>query len=314
MLEDFKLKVFMTVAETGSFTKAAKILGVSQPAVSQNLSALEKELGATLICRSRGEACLSEEGRTFREYVSHILYWYSAAKDMFGKDGRATSGKPVRINADPVVASYMLPETLSLLSGSHPEISFTVSQIRQHEESAPVSDIPGTHFGTPEDAEVEISVAPSPKTMDFEGEYKLIGVMDAIVIASPENRSVIKAAVSEDDDMNTAKPFSTIAGIPVSNRFAVWDGYSHLFTPDLKARTTLVSSSIEAIKTMVRESVALVGIVPAISVRREIIAGELLQMPVLLPDYTFDIHFNPLPEFSGKTICQLLRKTLKDNL
>ena len=50
MLEDFKLKVFMAIAETGSFTKAAKVLGVSQPAISQNISALEKELGATLIC------------------------------------------------------------------------------------------------------------------------------------------------------------------------------------------------------------------------------------------------------------------------
>ena len=87
MLEDFKLKVFMAIAETGSFTKAAKVLGVSQPAISQNISALEKELGATLICRARGEAYLSEEGRTFKEYVSHILYWYSAAKDMFGEEG-----------------------------------------------------------------------------------------------------------------------------------------------------------------------------------------------------------------------------------
>lgn len=330
MLEDFKLKVFMAIAETGSFTKAAKVLGVSQPAISQNISALEKELGATLICRARGEAYLSEEGRTFKEYVSHILYWYSAAKDMFGEEGKMTAGKPVRINAHPVVASYLLPDALSILSGTHPETTFSISAILPQEEKHRendimgghpgafednhVNDIPGSHFGTPEDAEVEISVAPSPKTMDFEGEYKLIGVMDAIVVASKENRSVKKAAVSDDDSELTSKPFSTIAGIPVTNRFAVWDGYRQFFTPDLIARTSLISCSIEAIKSMVKDSVSLVGIVPAISVRREIASGELLQMPVMLPDFTFDIHFNPLPEFSGKGICKLLRKTLRDSL
>lgn len=330
MLEDFKLKVFMAIAETGSFTKAAKVLGVSQPAISQNISALEKELGATLICRARGEAYLSEEGCTFKEYVSHILYWYSAAKDMFGEEGKMTAGKPVRINAHPVVASYLLPDALSILSGTHPETTFSISAIMPQEEKHRendimgghsgafednhVNDIPGSHFGTPEDAEVEISVAPSPKTMDFEGEYKLIGVMDAIVVASNENRSVKKAAVSGDDSELTSKPFSTIAGIPVTNRFAVWDGYRQFFTPDLIARTSLISCSIEAIKSMVKDSVSLVGIVPAISVRREIASGELLQMPVMLPEFTFDIHFNPLPEFSGKGICKLLRKTLRDSL
>ena len=48
--------------------------------------------------------------------------------------------------------------------------------------------------------------------------------------------------------------------------------------------------------------------------RDEIAAGTLLQMPVRLPDFAFDIHFNPLPEFAGKTVCQLLQQTLQENL
>ena len=315
MLEDFRLKVFMAIAETGSFTKAAKILGVSQPAVSQNISALEKELGVNLVCRSRGEASLSEEGIAFKDYVSKILYWYSAARDMFGEAGHVTTGKPIRISAAPVVAANLLPPSLSIIAGAHHEACFSISDITTSKTSNNVdSDVPGSHFGTPEDADVEISISPSPKTMDFEGELKLIGVMDAIVIASPENRSVVNAAVSDDDNKYTVKPFSTIAGIPVSNRFAVWSGYKQFFTPDLVARTALTSESIEAIKSMVMDSVSLAGIVPALSVKREIADGKLLQMPVLLPEFAFDIHFNPLPEFSGKTLCKLLRKTLKDNL
>ena len=46
VLEDFRLRIFMAVAEKGSFTLAAKALGVSQPAVSQNIAELEKSLFA----------------------------------------------------------------------------------------------------------------------------------------------------------------------------------------------------------------------------------------------------------------------------
>ena len=68
MFEDFRLKVFMAVAETGSFTKAAKSIGISQPAVSQNINALEKEIGTPLILRAKGEASLTSAGDVFLEY------------------------------------------------------------------------------------------------------------------------------------------------------------------------------------------------------------------------------------------------------
>lgn len=315
MFEDFRLKVFMSVAKSGSFTVAAKSLGISQPAVSQNISALEKELGVQLFLRARGEVSLTGEGMAFKEYAGKILYWYSATSEMFGAEGRLVASKPVRIAADPVVASYLVPQALSVLSAAHPEVTFKICPVVGEGRSGEiVSDVPGSHFGAPEDAEVEITVSPSPETMDFEGEGKLIGVMDAVVVASPLNRSVIGAAVSENDNEMTVKPFSTIAGIPVVNKFAVWDGYDNFFTPDLVARTALVSSSIEAIKTIVGESVCMLGILPAMSVKKEILSGRLLQMPVLLPDYAFDVHFNALPEFAGKTICHLLRKILRDNL
>ena len=315
MLEDFRLKVFMAVAETGSFTKASRLLGVSQPAVSQNISALEKETGVQLIQRAKGMASLTSYGEVFRTYASRIQYWYSATSEMFGDKGRITSGRPVRIAADSVAGAYLLPSALSLISGARPDILFNISTMQEKTDLPQDGrDVPGSHFGTPEDADVEISVSPSPDTIDFEGESRLVGVMDAIVVASPSNRSVNSAAVSSDDNEFTVKPFSTIAGVPVSNRFAVWSGYAGFFTPDLEARTSLVSDSVEAVKSIVGGSVSLVGIVPALSVRDEIARGTLLQMPVRLPGFTYDVHFNPLPEFAGKEICRLLKETLINNL
>lgn len=315
MLEDFRLRVFMAVEQTGSFTKAAHTLGISQPAVSHNISALEKETGAQLFLRTKGEVSLTSEGNVFKNYAEKILYWYSATSAMFGESGKMSAEKPVRLSADPVIAAYLLPDAISALSGSNSSLSFILTHKEEDESSdSAASDVPGSHFGTPDNADVEISASPSPDTMDFEGEGKLVGVMDAIVVASPGNRSVCKAAVAEGDDEFTAKPFSTIAGIPISNRFAVWSGYRKFFTPDLEARTALTSDSIEAIKETVSRSMSIIGIIPAIAARRELAAGTLLQMPVQLPGFAFDIHFNPLPEFAGKSTCILLRKTLSENL
>ena len=314
MLEDFRLKVFITVVNTGSFTAAARLLGISQPAVSQNISALEKELDVRLFNRLRSEVVLTGQGSAFLKYAEHILYWYSAAGDMFGEEGRNAPGKVVRISADQVVADYLIPPALSVLSSAHPDLLFQVTRADNRDRTEVVSDVPGSHFGDPQDAEVEITVSPSPETMDFAGEEKLVGVMDAVVVASPQNRSVLAAAVSEDDNSLTVKPFSTIAGIPVSNRFAVWDGYCRFFSPDLVARTSLTSASAETVKRVVSDSVSMLGIVPEMSVREEIASGKLLRMPIRLPDYSYDVHFNPLPEFSGKTVCRLLRRTLRDSL
>ena len=319
MLEDFRLKVFLAVAENGSFTAAARQVGISQSAVSQNVTNLEKRVGAPLFTRAKGEVFLTAEGRAFREYASRILYWYDAADAMFGTEGRLTVNRPVRIAADPVTAAYLIPKALASLHAARPELGFSIGPCKAQEPEAgsvfdlveePVSDeVPGRHFGRPQDADVEITVSPSPDTMDFEGESKLVGVMDAAVVASPLNRSVARAAVAEG-----AKPFSTIAGIHVSNGLAIWERYVPFLTPDLESRVSVSSSSVELIKTLVRGSDHLAGILPWCAVRDEIAAGTLLQMPVRLPDFAFDIHFNALPEFAGKTVCRLLEQTLRESL
>ena len=54
MLEDFRLKVFMAVVHERSFTKAASVLGITQPSVSQNIADLEKMTGRKLFDRQKG--------------------------------------------------------------------------------------------------------------------------------------------------------------------------------------------------------------------------------------------------------------------
>ena len=76
MFEDFRLNVFAKVAALGSFTAAARALGISQPAVSQHIAELEKYAGGQLFERGRGSIRLTARGRRFLEHAEGILADY----------------------------------------------------------------------------------------------------------------------------------------------------------------------------------------------------------------------------------------------
>ncbi|NLZ19565.1 MAG: amidohydrolase family protein [Bacteroidales bacterium] len=83
MIEDFRLRVFAQVAQLGSFTAAARALGVSQPAVSQHIAELEKYAGGQLFERGRGSVRLTARGRTFLAHAEEILAGYRSLDNEF---------------------------------------------------------------------------------------------------------------------------------------------------------------------------------------------------------------------------------------
>ena len=126
MLEDFRLKVFMAVSEEGNFTRAARALGISQPAVSQNIAELEKELGKELFVRTKGSVALTPAGSSFKDFAVRILHWYSVAEDMFGPAGKLKSSKPVTIAADSFASSGILPGLLRKVLSVNFGLSFRI--------------------------------------------------------------------------------------------------------------------------------------------------------------------------------------------
>ena len=108
MLEDFRLKVFDEVIKAGSFTRAARNLGITQPAVSQNISELEKMLGGQLFDRSvKGVSALTEKGREFKKYSDQILYWYKAAENVFEENAsNVTPPAIVEVDAETSLEIY----------------------------------------------------------------------------------------------------------------------------------------------------------------------------------------------------------------
>ena len=252
MFEDFKLKVFMAVAENGSFTIAAKALGITQPAVSQNIAELERNMGAELFTRGRGAVTLTAAGITFKEYAEKILYWYSAAGQLFGPSGKITANKPVTISADGFIASHILPDALAKLLTFNPSLAFLV-----HSESS----------GNGSDIRIYA------KRHMTEPSFEDIGTFLFSVTASAVSSNPAYSKIMDVKDL------------PQSARIAVTEAYSEILPLDLKARVAVVSDSAEAIGKLVMDSPDFIGILPLPAVPQDIIT-----LPVSLPDLTLDVH------------------------
>ena len=160
MLEDFRLQVFMTVCRERSFTKAAAELGVSQPAVSQNISELERVVGMKLFARLRGEIALTGEGEVFKDYAEKLLASFAGLDSMFAKLPATT----VRISASEELYNYMVSPALESFCKIHPEIVFERALFEDADLVISLKPVPSSAYDIPSDsiARIRMSIFPTP--------------------------------------------------------------------------------------------------------------------------------------------------------
>lgn len=182
MLEDFRLKVFMTVAQQKSFTKAASVLGVSQPAVSQNIAELEKTFGVRLFERLKGETLLTQQGEVFMEYAGKLLADTKAVSDMFVKLQPAT----VRVAASEELYTYLLSPALENFRKIHPEITFERCIFSDADLTLSLKPSTGSPYDIPADsiARIRMSVYPAPKLGDLSATQEKTSYLDVIFLPS----------------------------------------------------------------------------------------------------------------------------------
>ena len=120
-MDDHKLKVFCTVAETKSFSKASEIIHLTQPAVSLQVQALEEIYETKLFDRSGGTVTLTPAGELLYNYAKDILGLYAAVK----KDISAMVGLvkgSLSLGASSTIGNYLLPSVIVAFRKNHPRI------------------------------------------------------------------------------------------------------------------------------------------------------------------------------------------------
>ena len=78
-----QLEAFVQVSESGSFSKAAKELFLTQPTISAHISSLEKELNVRLFIRNTKEVSLSDDGKDLYRYAKQITDLEKAIEERF---------------------------------------------------------------------------------------------------------------------------------------------------------------------------------------------------------------------------------------
>jgi DNA-binding transcriptional LysR family regulator len=113
------------VAQSGSISKAAFDLHLTQPAVTKHIQSLEEYYGKSLIDRSAREATLTEEGRILNRYALEVLRLLNEAETALAKMSKTVQGS-LRIGASSIPGQYVLPLALGEFSRNYPEVDIAV--------------------------------------------------------------------------------------------------------------------------------------------------------------------------------------------
>jgi DNA-binding transcriptional LysR family regulator len=115
-----RLRVFQAVADEASFSRAARTLFLSQPAVTQHIRALEAELGVPLFDRLGRRTTLTPAGETLAQFVPQILGMVRAA-EAAAREAGGEASRTLRLGVSETLATYVLPPLLRDLQRRLPE-------------------------------------------------------------------------------------------------------------------------------------------------------------------------------------------------
>lgn len=134
-----QLEAFVQVSESGSFSKAAKELFLTQPTISAHISSLEKELNVRLFIRNTKEVSLSDDGKDLYRYAKQITDLEKAIEERFYMD--SDDGQHfITIAASTIPAQYLLPKVLMCYRERYPKEQIKIMETDSSEVVTQVVD------------------------------------------------------------------------------------------------------------------------------------------------------------------------------
>ncbi|MBP0453212.1 MULTISPECIES: LysR family transcriptional regulator [unclassified Kitasatospora] len=122
-----QLRYFLAVAETRHFTRAADAVHVAQPSLSQQIRALERELGAELFHRTRGNIALTDAGDALLPLARRILADTESARLAVQETVQLRRGR-VRLGAPPSLCTSLVPDVLRVFRDRYPGVALVVRE------------------------------------------------------------------------------------------------------------------------------------------------------------------------------------------
>jgi len=121
-MENFRLKVFRVVAAHLNFSRAAEELLLTQPAVTQQIKALEEEYGVPLFDRTGGKIALTPSGKALLPFAKRIKEISDEAHVAVANASGTLAGQ-LTVGASQTIGQYLLPALLADFLREHPRVS-----------------------------------------------------------------------------------------------------------------------------------------------------------------------------------------------
>jgi len=222
-----QLEYFLAVWEAGSFSTAATRLYVTQPSLSQQIGALEKELGAVLLERGRQGVTLTPAGRVFLPQAQDVLRIVQGARESVREVVEGRKGD-VHVLTVRSVASGILPPSAARWHATYPS---TVLRLHDYSHRRDLEEAMRGGLG-------DIAVGPRPHL--WEGPVHSLGYEEMVVIGAAEHPPNTSASPAElaTSDWVLYEPEQGMS--EVVDRLAGHFG----FTPRAVARTGQVSAAL----------------------------------------------------------------------
>jgi DNA-binding transcriptional LysR family regulator len=258
-----RLRAFVAVARTGSFTQAALELHLSQSAVSQQVAALERELDAPLLTRTGRRAAPTPAGAALLRRAEPLLADLEAARRAVAS-AKGSIGAALRIAASLTIAGYVLPRPLTTFAHEHPDVRLEL-RVRNTEEVVRALLAGEVDLGLVEGPVASARIALRPL---FEDELAVI----APAVHRFANVDEVEPDALLEEPLVVREPGS-------GTRRVAEDALARAGVDVSSLHVVAELSGIEALKAVVEAGLG-VAIASTLTIRRELALGTLVARPL----------------------------------
>jgi DNA-binding transcriptional LysR family regulator len=177
-----QLRAFVSVVEFGSFSEAARRSGVSQPAVTMQIKALETDVGATLLDRRYHRVELTQAGEALLPYARAVLAELAKAREDISALSDTITGR-LTIAASTTPGDYVIPRVLGDFLRLYPQVQVEIS-VQDTAQTVAAVATGRADFGV-------CGASESSSKLEFEE----LGCDELIVVCAPSHPLALRTAV-----------------------------------------------------------------------------------------------------------------------
>ena len=287
---DSKLETLIKVNETRSFTKAAELLSLTQPAVSQHIRQLEQDLGATLFIRGEGPLKLTQEGEIAIKYAKRIQTLYQNLEQSLGDQKRHITRLSVGITH--TSESNIMVEVLARYSSLNAGCRITI-----------ISDTINNLYNKLKTYELDLAIVEG-KIVDNNFNSVMLDT-DSLILAVSNHNPLSKKSIVTLEELKKQRLILRLPDSATRNLFI-----SHLESNNVsidELNVTLEVDNVATIKDLVRRDFG-VSILAKSAFASELRKGKMTGLPIENLSMTREINMVYHKDFEHTDLLQEITK------